>query len=143
MTNFRGLLTLLFSNNLASDHINFFSLLLSIAVIVCAGIFVRPKSNLHALAIAILLTLGGGYYTFTHDLSLLLIPLIVLLRSLDTVRLLEAAALFAWPAVLAIHAQWFPYYSLLILFVAINLCLPDREDKHTPLPRQSPDLVNA
>ena len=105
------------------------------AVILAAAGLKRPR-NIEALGIAITISTIVSYYLFIHDMSVLLIPIVLTLdRFLESeatkdsagrIRLRAAAAVFVAPVCMAFAPDYFYLMAIPVLFFALVTTLPSR-----------------
>ena len=81
MVNLRGLLFGLMSDRLPAVWIQAFTVVVSVTVLLWVAVFARRKQGgADAMVIAITVSVIVSYYLFIHDLSVLLIPIVITLN---------------------------------------------------------------
>jgi hypothetical protein len=119
MANLHGLVTGVASSFTPARWIQLLTLILSAAVLVAAA-FRRPQTPRDALLIALPISVLVSYYLLIHDLSILLLPLVLTLNRnifLGSRRMLIAAALiFVSPLCISYSVE---HFYLVVLPVAL------------------------
>lgn len=80
MANLRGVIASAFANTLSHEHIRLATILLS-AILIFAVVSLVPRESKNPLPIAISAAVIVSYYLFIHDLSVLLIPILIAMKA--------------------------------------------------------------
>ena len=107
MPNLHGLAALLFGDWFAGQTVVFISILLTGAVFYLTWRS-RPESSADKFLVAIVAAVLGGYYLLAHDLTVLLLPIIVVLGRCLEIDLAKKTA--AWIVVVTFLAPHFLFY---------------------------------
>jgi hypothetical protein len=149
MANLRGLIFGLMGARLPASWIQALTIVVSIIVLLWVAVFTprRPKAT-DALVIAITASMVVSYYLFIHDLSVLLIPIVITLDqfifinaattggALDRVAAWTSAVLLVAPMCIFLIPGHFYLVSLpLCAFMVILMRNPRRERQPTDLAR--------
>jgi Glycosyltransferase family 87 len=107
MPNLHGLASLLFGQWLGGRTVIFISILLAGAVFYLTWRS-KPESSVDKFLVAIVAAVLGGYYLLAHDLTVLLLPIIVMLGR--CLQIDAANEKLAWSAVLTFLVPHFLFY---------------------------------
>ena len=144
MGNLRGVIASTFANTLSREDIRVATILLSVILIFAVVILVPRESKYPLLPIAISAAVIASYYLFIHDLSVLLIPILIAMeartkaseRSRHFHGWLAALAYIA-PVCLIATPNYF-YYTCVAYLALLIASLHDARSTHDRLRQDLP-----
>ena len=142
MPNLRGLLhAILYPLGSSTHQIHTVVLLSTVACLVIAAYLGRKRESQTQLLIAVIAASLTSYHALSHDLSILLLPIIVLLsqHTQDETWLLILAIAFTFPALDMIYRSW----MFLGAFAIIALLIKLLRHSSASVPSTSPELAAA